>query len=42
VGAATYTQTNSWVQVQAIYPTQAGQITLDWSHADSYSEASAL
>ena len=42
LGASTYTLTNSFVIVQEIYPTQAGQITLDWSHADSWSEAGAL
>lgn len=40
--AATYTNTSTGVQVLQYYPTQAGQITQDFTYSSSYAEGAAL
>ena len=42
LGAATFTQTYTQVDVLGVIPTQAGQITIDQAQSWSLSEASAL
>lgn len=42
LGAATYTQTITQVDVLETIPIQAGQITIDQAQSWSFSEASAL